>query len=194
VALVSELAQGCFSSCAHIFRVLLLFVAIRIRRAAELASRLRQPFETAKAGVENSLTNQPLIHFPHPVRVDIVDRSNFGLASQNILVRQFFGREWTYAASVSPLGFRVRFLSRHRWQPLLEASAGLHFSARDVPVDGARSFNFTFQFGTGVEWYGRERRALRFEFLLRHISNAGTGATNPGVDAPTIRVAYSFWR
>ena len=145
-------------------------------------------------GFKNPLTGQPVFRFSNPQRVVFVSYAPVGLPPQNITVVPFYGREWTYGASVSPLGTRVNFLPRRRWQPFLETSVGIHLTMRDVPVDGARSFNFTFQGGTGVEWHFRETRSWRYEFLFRHISNAYSGITNPGVDCPTIRVVYSFAR
>lgn len=145
-------------------------------------------------GFKNQLTGQPMLRIPDPQRVVYVDHSPSVLLPQNIVVVPFYGRTWTYGASVSPLGLRVNFLPRRRWQPFLETSLGVHLTTRDVPVGGARSFNFTFQFGTGVECCFRETRSWRYEFLFRHISNADSGMTNPGVDAPTVRVVYSFRR
>lgn len=145
-------------------------------------------------GFKNQLTGQPVLRLPDPQRVVYVDHSPTLLVPQNITVVPFYGRTWTYGASVSPLGMRVNFLPRRRWQPFLETSLGVHLTTRDVPVGGARSFNFTFQVGTGVEWCFRETRSWRYEFLFRHISNADSGIANPGVDAPTIRVVYSFRR
>lgn len=145
-------------------------------------------------GLKNPLTGQTVLGIANPQRIVFVSYSPTTLLPANIVGVPFYGRTWTYGASVSPLGTRLNFLPRRRWQPFLETSVGLHLTTRDVPVAGARSFNFTFAAGTGVEWYFRGTRSLRYEFLFRHISNAYSGMTNPGVDAPTIRVVYSFGR
>ena len=150
--------------------------------------------DPALEGFKNPLTGQPVFRFSSPQRVVFVSYAPVGLPPQQIALVPFYGRVWTYGASVSPLGARVNFLPRRRWQPFLETSVGIHLTMRDVPVDGARSLNFTFQGGTGVEWHYRETRSWRYEFLFRHISNAYSGITNPGVDCPTIRVVYSFAR
>lgn len=145
-------------------------------------------------GLKNPLTGQTVLGIANPQRVVFVSYSPTTLLQSNIRGVPFYGRTWTYGASVSPLGTRVNFLPRRRWQPFLETSVGMHLTTRDVPVAGARSLNFTFAAGTGVEWYFRGTTSVRYEFLFRHISNAYSGMTNPGVDAPTIRVAYSFGR
>jgi hypothetical protein len=145
-------------------------------------------------GFKNPLAGNTVVQFPDPQRVVFVTHAPTVLLPQNILVVPFYGRAWTYGASVSPLGARVNFLSQRRWQPFLETSVGIHLTTRDVPVAGAGSFNFTFDVGTGVECYLRGGRSWRYEFLFRHISNAYSGMTNPGVDAPTVRVVYSFGR
>ena len=120
-------------------------------------------------GLKNPLTGQVLAQFPDPQRVVFVSHAPTELNPQNITVVPFYGREWTYGASVSPAGTRVNFLPRHRWQPFLETSVGVHLTARDVPVAGARSFNFTLQAGTGVERYLQEGRSLRYEFLPAYL-------------------------
>jgi len=101
---------------------------------------------------------------------------------------------WTYGFGVSPLGQKVNFLPRRRAQPFVVANAGFVAFAGTVPSYDATMFNFSFEFGGGVEWNVRPGRAWSLDYRLHHISNAGRGAENPGVDNGTFRLAYSFWR
>jgi hypothetical protein len=101
---------------------------------------------------------------------------------------------WTYGGGVSPLGQKVNFLPLSRLQPYAAFNAGFAAFAKTVPSDNATMFNFTFEFGGGVEWNVRPGKALAIDYRYHHISNAGRGEENPGVDNGTFRLAYSFWR
>lgn len=101
---------------------------------------------------------------------------------------------WTYGGGVSPLGQKVNFLPRSRVQPYFAVNAGFAAFAETVPSNAATMFNFSFEFGGGVEWNARAGRAWSLDYRYHHISNAGRGVENPGVDNGTFRVAYSFWR
>jgi opacity protein-like surface antigen len=102
-----------------------------------------------------------------------------------------FGTEETYAASISPLGARINGFNSHRLQPTFSADLGLVFSGRNLPVDQSSSVNFLFSFGPGVELFYKPNRAVRLEYLYRHMSNANIGITNPGVDQGVLRVTLT---
>lgn len=101
---------------------------------------------------------------------------------------------WTYGFGVSPLGQKVNFLPRDRIQPYLATNAGFVAFAGTVPSSHATMFNFSFEFGGGVEWNVRSGQSWSLDYRCHHISNAGRGVENPGVDNGTLRVAYNFWR
>jgi Lipid A 3-O-deacylase (PagL) len=101
---------------------------------------------------------------------------------------------WSYGAGVSPLGQKVNFLPHSRAQPFVAVNAGFVAFTETVPSDMATMFNFSFEFGGGLEWNVRPGHALSLDYRCHHISNAGRGMENPGVDSGTFRLAYSFWR
>ena len=101
---------------------------------------------------------------------------------------------WTYGFGVSPLGQKVNFLPRGRIQPYIATNAGFVAFAGTVPSSHATMFNFSFEFGGGVEWNARPGRSWSLDYRCHHISNAGRGMENPGVDNGTLRLAYNFWR
>ena len=101
---------------------------------------------------------------------------------------------WTYGGGVSPLGQKVNFLPHDRVQPYLAVNAGFVAFAGTVPSYAATMFNFSFEFGGGVEWNARPGQAWSLDYRCHHISNAGRGTNNPGVDNGTFRLGYSFWR
>ena len=101
---------------------------------------------------------------------------------------------WTYGGGVSPLGQKVDFLPHSRVQPYVVANAGFVAFAGAVPLYSATMFNFSFEFGGGVEWNARAGHAWNLDYRYHHVSNAGRGTNNPGVDNGTFRLAHTFWR
>ncbi len=102
------------------------------------------------------------------------------------------GSRWTYSGGLSPLGQRLNFAPGHRLQPFILGNAGFLVSPRDVPSDGSSRFNYTFEFGTGIEVNLDHRHAWAVDYRIHHLSNADLGAQNPGIDSQTVRVTYSF--
>ena len=78
-----------------------------------------------------------------------------------IRVRPAYGRQWTYTGGLNPLEAKRNLVSRRRLQPVLLGAAGFLASARDVPVDVSSQFNFSFEFGAGLEWFYKPRNSLR---------------------------------
>jgi len=104
------------------------------------------------------------------------------------------GRRWTYAQGLSPAGTRINLLPHRRLQPTISFLAGYILSAKKIPLDSAGSFNFTFEFGGGLEYYQSQSRSIRLEYQIQHFSNAYTAQTNPGVDNGLFKLTYNFGR
>jgi hypothetical protein len=104
------------------------------------------------------------------------------------------GRRWTYAQGLSPAGTRINLLPHRRLQPTASFLAGYILSAKKIPLDSAGAFNFTFEFGAGLEYYQSQSRSIRLEYQVHHFSNAYTADTNPGVDNGLFKVTYNFGR
>jgi hypothetical protein len=104
------------------------------------------------------------------------------------------GHRWTYASGLSPFGSRVNLLPRHRLQPTGSFYGGYMLSTKQIPVGEAGSFNFTFEFGAGLEYFLSPSRSMRFEYQLQHFSNAYTAQQNPGVDTGLFKLSYTFGR
>lgn len=89
------------------------------------------------------------------------------------------------AAGLGGLAGRYYLRTSGAWIPYAHAGAGLLWTSLDVPeID--RIFNF--QLFAGIGW--RQTRASGpcwvFEFRNHHISNAGTGGKNLGINAATV--------
>jgi hypothetical protein len=101
---------------------------------------------------------------------------------------------WTYAAGLSPLGQRVNFAPRRRLQPFVVGNAGFLVTPRDVPVNNSSRFNFTFEFGAGLQLFRNNHHSWSAEYRIQHISNAYIGNNNPGIDSQVVKVTYTLAR
>ena len=93
---------------------------------------------------------------------------------------------------MQPAGFVWKFLPGHRLQPTASWQGGLLLSAKEIPVQYAGSFNFTYEFGAGLEYYLAARRSLRLGYHIHHYSNKDTAENNPGVDNGFFKLSYAF--
>ena len=104
------------------------------------------------------------------------------------------GRRWTYAQGFSPVGLQYGFRPSHGIQPFVSSTAGYVFSTRPIPTSDAGSFNFTFDFGAGIEFFHARTRSIQVEYRFHHISNHYTADDNPGIDNGVIKLSYAFGR
>ncbi len=88
----------------------------------------------------------------------------------------------TYGGGITPIGLQFNF-GKRRWQPFFAGNAGLLYFTEQVPVPDSSQFNFTFSFGGGIEIFTAGNMSFQFGYRFHHISNAYTGATNPGIDS-----------
>lgn len=104
-------------------------------------------------------------------------------------------RETTYGAGVQPVNFRFIFFARNRLKPYAQAGAGVLLTNKKVPVPRAKPFNFTGDFGGGVQYMLSEKRALSFGYRYFHISDGNIGGkiNNPGFNANVFFVGFSFF-
>lgn len=104
------------------------------------------------------------------------------------------GRRWTIGEGLSPIGFQWNFLPQRKLQPFFLGHGGYMYSTKPIPITDAGSFNFTFDFGAGIELFRSKTRSVRAEFRFHHISNHGTAQDNPGIDNGLFQLTYSFGR
>jgi hypothetical protein len=102
------------------------------------------------------------------------------------------GSSTIYGAGLSPLGLKINF--GQSWiQPFVAASVGFLYFEDDIPVPDSSRFNFTPEFGLGVQFFLAPKQALTLGYKLHHTSNANTGRSNPGMDSHVIYVGFSFF-
>lgn len=146
-------------------------------------------------GATFTLNGQVVTTSQTPLRVTHVNNGQVSTlvigTNPGIPIFAVFGRQDTYAAAIAPLGVRVSGWPRWRLQPGFALDLGFVVSARDIPVDDTDQFNYMFDFGPGLEFFTDHRTSWRVEYLYRHVSNAGQGNLNPGVDQGVVRVTLS---
>ena len=103
------------------------------------------------------------------------------------------GSSTIYGAGLSPLGFKVNFAQQSWIQPFVAASLGFLYFLDDVPVPHSSRFNFTPEAGIGVEFFLAPQRALMLGYKFHHISSAGIGDDNPGMNSHVIYAGFSFF-
>ena len=99
-----------------------------------------------------------------------------------------------FAFGVTPLGLQFNVLRHRKVQPFADIHGGMLVFNHAVPVPNARAFNFTFNFGGGVEIFTSERNSLTIGFKYHHLSNNETAPANPGVDSPMAYIGYSWYK
>lgn len=103
-------------------------------------------------------------------------------------------RQHTFAQGLSPIGFRINLRPHHPLQLTFSSNGGYMYSNRPIPLPTAGSFNFTFEFGGGLEYFLANHRSVRLEYVVQHYSNHGTATENPGVDSGFAKLTYAFGR
>jgi opacity protein-like surface antigen len=147
-------------------------------------------------GTVFTFEGQSFVTHQMPERVLFVDHNAIGSVltpnGSMVPLYAYYGRENTYAAAITPLGARISALPHSRLQPSLALDLGLVLSARDIPLDDCDKFNYTFAIGPGIQFFAGEHTSWRLEYLYRHVSNAGQGDQNPGIDQGVVRLTVSL--
>jgi opacity protein-like surface antigen len=157
-------------------------------------------FESDPTVVSFYSNNYGYISFPRPVAIvdpgNLANPSNFGIAqyAQAGYSQAKFARRWTYNGGVSPFGVQFNGFKHRRIQPLTMLNGGLLVATREIPIPQSSYFNFTFQFGGGVEWYRTPSQSLLLEYRIHHFSNKNLGTYNPGTDSGIWNLTYRFGR
>ncbi len=85
-----------------------------------------------------------------------------------------------------------RFRPEAAVRPTVRLGAGMTYQNRRVPP-GETRYNFSLFVGVGVAVDTGPHTAFAFEYRMHHVSNADTGVRNPGINANTVAVGFT-WR
>ena len=97
-----------------------------------------------------------------------------------------------YGVGVNPLNLKWNFATRGHIRPYLELSGGTLWSQQKVPA-GTANVNFTSSAALGTHLLG-EKYAWAIEARYLHISNAGLGDLNPGLNTFEVRLGIGRFK
>ncbi|HVS20732.1 MAG TPA: acyloxyacyl hydrolase [Pyrinomonadaceae bacterium] len=89
---------------------------------------------------------------------------------------------------------KFNFRRNRRVQPFGQTTGGFLYFNEDVPVSGAKRFNFTFDLAGGVQIVNSNRSAFTIGYKYEHISNGYRSSINPGVDVQMIYAGFFIFR
>ena len=98
-----------------------------------------------------------------------------------------------YGGGFNPLGLKWNFVRHGRFSPYFELSGGVLFSRKDIPTY-TNNVNFTPSAALGTHILG-EKYNWSIDVRYLHISNAGLGDFNPGLNTVQVRLGVGrFWK
>jgi hypothetical protein len=96
-----------------------------------------------------------------------------------------------YGVGLNPLNLKWNFDHQGNLSPYLELSGGTLFTTDKVPARTS-AVNFTSGAALGTHFLGKNAWALEARYM--HISNAGLGDLNPGINLFEIRLGVGRFR
>ena len=102
-------------------------------------------------------------------------------------------RATVYGTGLAPFGLKASF-GRARLKPFVSAAGGFLVFGRRVPLPAATKLTFTGDIDVGADLWTRASRAFTLGLKFHHISNAGTGDVNRGLNLFVLYGGMSFFR
>ena len=102
-------------------------------------------------------------------------------------------RATVFGTGLAPLGLKASF-GRARLKPFVSAAGGVLVFGRRVPLPAATKLTFTGDIDVGADLWTRASRAFTLGLKFHHISNAGTGDVNRGLNLFVLYGGLSFFR
>ncbi len=86
-----------------------------------------------------------------------------------------------------------KFTSLDNWAPYVFAGGGILYVDLGLPTMGSR-LDFSYQGGTGVQYFITKDTAISLEYRYHHISNAGTASPNEPLNSSKFLLGIAFFR
>jgi lipid A 3-O-deacylase len=93
-----------------------------------------------------------------------------------------------YGFGLNPFALKWNFTKPHKVVPYFELGGGTLFTNNDVPP-GTSRVNFTTNGALGLHFLG-DKYNWSAEIRFMHISNAGLGDLNPGINTLQLRIGF----
>jgi hypothetical protein len=142
------------------------------------------PFQDSSAD-----PNRSAIFIMPRIGMVVTDEIPAGLLTGNleVLVEPIFARftqPFSAEAAGGTLVFKYNLLSFGRWMPFWDAGAGMLWTNLAPRIrELSTPLNFVIETGPGVQYFITEQTTLTLGVRYSHISNAGTGERNIGLNA-----------
>ena len=144
-------------------------------------------------------SNRRAIYFLPQLGRVLTDEIGSGVVAGNVElliepVIAHYNEPFSASAFGGSLVVKYNFLSFGRWMPFWDGGAGMLWTdlAPRIPEQSTK-FNFILQTGPGVSCFISENLAITVGFRLHHISNAGLGERNIGLNAWLLTLGFSFF-
>jgi hypothetical protein len=103
-------------------------------------------------------------------------------------------RRNVFGTGLSPIGLQLYFRPQSRIKPFVNTSGGFILFKDPVPQLNGSRFNFTYDFGGGVQVFRDSRRAFTFGYKYQHISSGGRALNNSGFNGHVFYFGYSIFK
>ncbi len=129
----------------------------------------------------------------------VTDRIELGYFSGAVeVLAEFVGADFIEPFDATLLGFsivgRYDFLSFGRWMPYWDFGMGVSWTdlAPRIPEEST-PFEFLLETGPGLQYFLTQNLAVTGAVRLHHISNAGIGDRNTGINAVLGLIGFSYY-
>jgi len=143
--------------------------------------------------------NRSAVYFLPQLGQVLTDEIGSGWAAGNIeLLIEPLAAHYYQPFSASAFGgslvVKYNFLDFGRWMPFWDGGAGMLWTDLGPRIpEQSTQFNFVLQMGPGVSYFVTEHMAVTVGIRFHHISNAGIGERNIGLNAWLFNVGVSFF-
>ena len=191
--------------------VLLMLLMIGTTWGADVDARNRVTKGTLEFGFltgywqgNNAFGNEPsanrsAVYFLPQLGLVLTDEIGSGLTSGNVEVlieplAAHYYQPFSASAFGGSLMVKYNFLDFGRWMPFWDGGAGMLWTDLGPRIpEQSTQFNFVLQTGPGVSYFVTENTAVTFGIRFHHISNAGIGERNIGLNGCLFNVGISFF-
>ena len=191
--------------------VLLMLLMIGTTWGADVDARNRVTKGTLEFGFltgywqgNNAFGNEPsanrsAVYFLPQLGLVLTDEIGSGWTSGNVEVlieplAAHYYQPFSASAFGGSLMVKYNFLNFGRWMPFWDGGAGMLWTDLGPRIpEQSTQFNFVLQTGPGVSYFVTENTAVTFGIRFHHISNAGIGERNIGLNGCLFNVGISFF-
>ncbi|MCA9454937.1 MAG: acyloxyacyl hydrolase [Nitrospiraceae bacterium] len=191
--------------------VLLMLLMIGTTWGADVDARNRVTKGTLEFGFltgywqgNNAFGNEPsanrsAVYFLPQLGLVLTDEIGSGLTSGNVEVlieplAAHYYQPFSASAFGGSLMVKYNFLDFGRWMPFWDGGAGMLWTDLGPRIpEQSTQFNFVLQTGPGVSYFVTENTSVTVGIRFHHISNAGIGDRNIGLNGCLFNVGISFF-